>query len=282
MNVNRTVSNEDGQALVELAFVLVFTLMVGYGFYEVGALIHNLSVMQKSIDTVADYATKGASIEKLREEMIESSENLLSTAFIQQDIGEKGIIIEIWNPHTGQKLGAYSENGLNYREQCSQTLAPRSRHVTPYIFWARGYEFRLGVRYTVGIFIPFLGNLITVRTMSSTRTMRSQNDLDRDGLVDSREANYVNWRMNQPGGPGDDWTHPRHRDSNPNYDSDAGVDIDGDGNSISSDTAPYDYNNNGTGDMFEPASASAGVMTNLLYYNPLVGPDGWDPDFPCS
>lgn len=269
-------SGEDGQALVELMFVVILSFLIGIGIYEVGALVHNLSIMNKALSSASNYASRGAPYSKIKETVVVESNNLIGGAFLEQTLGQDfGVIVEVWNPETNTKLGAYTEGPYTYRKQCSGSLPPNEEYVTPYLFWANGYEIRVGVEYKIGIYVPFIYSIVTSPTLSSSQRINAQNDLDRDGMVDYREAGYVDWAMDQKSSylliSDTQWTHPVHRDETATLDSRGGNnDIDGDGNPVSGDTFPFDRDNDGVQDKFDKAEPSA--MENRMTMNPLIGP----------
>lgn len=246
-----------GQALVEMLVIMLISIMIGVGIYEAGAFFHNISVMNAAVETGATYASRGAPFDAIQRGIEEETINLLSGAFLSQYIPEKGVVIEVWNPTTGNKIAPTAQ---------SQELPPGRQHVAEYMFWAQGYEARVGVIYRIGIYLPFLREIVVEQTIVSTRTIQASNDVDRDGMVDSQEASYVGWRRSMDGLPV--WKHPLHRDQSDTLDTEQDVDIDGDGLSGTSDTFPYDFNNNGTEDKFDEEQ-------NDLQYNPVVGPGGW-------
>lgn len=276
-------TDEEGQALVELMLIVLVTVMVGFGIYEAGALLHNISVMNKAMNSASNYAARGATYERIQEQVSEEAENLLSGAFLAQTVtSDPGLVLEVWNPETGTKLGTHTGSGHTYRSQCPESFAPGRQGVTPYIFWAQGYELRVGVRYEIGFYVPFLAPVTIDTVVSGSTRIAAQNDLDRDGLVDSREAEYVDWAMtkkaNASGMISDtQWKHPVHRDEYDTLDSNHGptLDIDDDGVPWPNDDQLYDRDNDGTEDKFDKAEASD--RDNHLTMNPLVGP-GVRPD----
>jgi hypothetical protein len=273
---NNRYSNSDGQALVELMLVVVLSFILGIGFYEVGALVHNISVMNKGLSSAANYASRGAPYSKIKEVMLTESKNLLGGAFLEQEVSDDfGLILEVWNPETDSKLGTYTEGNYTYRPTCSKRLPPEKKYVTPYIFWANGYEIRVGVEYDIGIYIPFLGVMSISPTLTSAKRITAQNDIDRDGMVDSREATYVDWALDKKSSllliSDTQWRHPVHRDETATLDSKSmNNDLDGDGFSVSGDTYPFDRNNDGVQDKFDKAEATN--RDNMMTMNPLVGP----------
>lgn len=263
---------EDGQALVELLAVIVICFMLAVGIYEAGAVFHNVAVVNKALSSAAGYAAQGAPYPVIQNFVVEEAENLLSGAFLTQRVSPKGLILEVWNPRTNTKLGAHSTSGMTYRDQCELVFPPGRDTVTPYLFWTQGFTVRVGIEYQVGIYLPFLGPITLDTVLAQTKVIQTHNDSDRDGLADEREAEYVQWGLLQDGDT--TWKHPRHRDQVEFYDSDNNVDVDGDGVDLEPDPEPYDFDNNGIEDRFDKSD-------NLLRYNPLIGPDGWLPAFPC-
>ncbi|MFP4686476.1 MAG: TadE/TadG family type IV pilus assembly protein [bacterium] len=245
-----------GQALVEMLLIVIVCLMIGIGIYEGGALMHNISVMNAAVDHAATYVAWGAPLHRVERALVDETVNLLASGFLYQEFGSEGLIIEIWEPRSRQKLAS---------TQMTEDLSPGREKIAEYMFWAQGYEARVGIRYGVGIYIPFLGSFtIPLTTISSSRVIQAPNDIDRDGMVDHYEAEYVGWAMDESGDGV--WKHPVHRDGLGEFD-DSSVDIDGDG-IAQADTDPYDFNNDGVEDKFDPDN-------NLMLYNPVVGPDGF-------
>ncbi|MGM0380494.1 MAG: TadE/TadG family type IV pilus assembly protein [bacterium] len=250
-------AEENGQALVEMVVIVIISLMIGIGIYEAGVFLHNVSVLNAAVDHAATYASRGAPVEKIEAALIREGRNLLVGAFSQQEFDPEGIIIQVWNPATGEKLAP---------TQNSEYFLPRRKRVAEYMFWAEGYEIRVGLNYKAGIYIPFAGPVtIPFTTVTSARTIQAANDIDRDGMVDHYEAQYVAHVLKEV----EDmkWKHPVHRDETGEIDS-RDVDIDGDGTVSSSDDYPYDFNNDGREDKYSPGD-------NRLNYNPVVGPSGW-------
>jgi len=254
---SRRCEGEAGQALVEMLIIMLVCIMMGVGIYEAGAFFHNVSVINAAVETGATYASRGAPYGRIQRAVERETLNLLSGAFLSQFIPERGIIVEIWNPRTNEVLAPTTE---------SDRFPPKREFVAEYLFWAQGYEARVGVNYRIGIYIPFLRAIVVEQTIASTRTIQVTNDLDRDGMVDSREASYLDWRRAVDGLSA--WQHPMHRDHGDTLDTDADVDIDGDGFMTDSDTYPYDFDNDGMEDKFDAGN-------NDLSYNPVVGPGGW-------
>jgi hypothetical protein len=116
-----------------------------------------------------------------------------------------------------------------------------------------------------------MGPLTVDGLVWGSQRISAENDLDRDGLRDQYEVEYVQWAMAEEGAGR--WKHPVHRDETGDFTSDPDADHDGDG--VSGDSLPYDYDNDSLEDKMD-------VEDNLLDYNPLVGPLGWHPDVPCS
>lgn len=271
--MNATVTEDDGQALVELLFVIIICFILAVGIYEIGALFHNVTVVNKALSSAAGYAAEGARYPRIQQVMVEETENLLSGAFLAQRVSPKGLILEIWNPRTNTKLGASSAGSATYRDQCEEKLIPRRETVTPYLFWARGYSIRVGIEYGIGVYVPFLGPITVDTVLAQSKVVQNQNDTDRDGLSDEWEAEYVDWALDEDGDT--EWGHPKHRDGVGFLDSDNNVDVDGDGVEENADPEPYDFNDNQVEDKFDKSN-------NLLEYNPLMGPRGWHANFSCS
>lgn len=265
-------SGDDGQALVELLAVIVICFILAIGIYEIGALFHNVSVVNKALSSAASYAAEGAPYPALQAVVVEEAENLLAGAFLMQRVSPRGLILEVWNPRTGTKLGASTSGSFDYRDQCETVFGPRRKTVTPYLFWARGYTLRVGVEYEVGVYIPLLGPMTIDTVLAQSKVIQSQNDTDRDGLNDEREVEYVHWALDQDGDT--EWKHPRHRDDAGFFDTENNVDVDGDGADLETDTEPYDFDNDGVEDKVDQ-------LDNRMRYNPLLGPDGWHPAFSC-
>lgn len=264
--MNQSVRSDSGQALVELLFVILFCFILGVGIFEAGVLINNLSIMNTAMDTTAKYAAAGASYDKLQEIVLRESSNLLSGASLVQDISDEGLVVMVWHPEKDVLLGA-SGSG---RSQCRTTFLPEHESSTPYLLWAEGYEIRVGAKYAVGFKLPFLGPITVDTVVWGSQLIDSENDLDRDGLRDQYEAEYVQWALAEKGAGA--WTHPVHRDGTGEFTTNPSTDVDGDG--VSNDGQPYDFDNDGVEDKFDNGD-------NLLTYNPLVGPDGWHSDVPC-
>lgn len=274
--------DESGQALVELMLVVLVSMMIGFAIYEAGTLIHNVSVMNKAVNSASNFAARGASYERIQEQVSAEAENLLSGAFLAQTVSsEPGLVLEVWNPETEMKLGTSTNSEHSYRRQCAESLPPERRGVTPYLFWAQGYELHVGVRYEIGFYVPFLAPITVDIVIADSSRIATQNDLDRDGLVDSREVEYVQWALSEKAdaaGMASDtqWTHPVHRDETAVLDSSGpDVDIDGDGDTMGVDPQPYDHDNDNLEDKFDKAEPTD--RDNRLTMNPLMGP-GVQPD----
>jgi hypothetical protein len=251
--------------------------ILGYGIYEVGALFHNLSVMNKAVSSSANYATRGASYSKVQNQLIQESENLIGGVFLEQTItSDPGVVLEVWNPETNTKLGASTKGNHTYRPQCSESFPPHENGVTPYLFWAQGYVLKVGVNYKIGVYIPFIGLLSVDTTIADAKRIVTSNDIDRDGMVDTHEAEYVDWAMTKKAKAGvssdTKWVNPVHRDEISRFDTaeDPSLDIDGDSIPQVNDTAPYDANNNNVEDRFDKAEKND--RNNHLTMNPLIGP----------
>jgi len=250
-------NNQGGQAMVEMILVVIISLMIGIGIYEAGAFLHNVSVLSAAVEHAATYASYGAPVEKVEEALIREGRNLLAGAFSHQKFDPQGIIIEVWNPVTREKIAPteYSEEFRPYRSRIAE-----------YMFWAAGYEIRVGLNYRAGVYIPFAGPLtIPFTTIVSARTIQAANDIDRDGMVDHYEVEYIAQALAIEGDT--TWKHPVHRDKTGKIDG-PDVDIDGDGMIAAEDEYPYDFKNDGIEDKFAPGE-------NRLDYNPVIGPRGW-------
>lgn len=261
--MNPTLRSESGQALVELLFVILFCFILGVGIFEAGVLINNLSIMNTAMDTTAKYAAAGAPYDKLQDVVLRESTNLLSGASLVQDISDEGLVVTIWHPEKGVLLGSG-------RSQCKTIFIPNHKSATPYLFWAEGYEIRVGAQYAVGFKLPFLGPITVDTVVWGSQLVDAENDLDRDGLRDQYETEYVQWAMAEENAGA--WLHPVHRDGTGAFTTNPSTDVDGDG--VSNDDLPYDFDNDGVEDKLDNGD-------NLLSYNPLVGPDGWHPDVSC-
>lgn len=248
---------ESGQAIVEMVVIVIFTLMIGIGIYETGVFLHNVSVLNAAVDHAATYASRGAPVQKIEAALIREAENLLIGAFSAQKFDTGGIIIEVWNPRTGNKIAPTKH---------SEKFIPGRSRVAEYMFWAEGYEIRVGLNYRAGIYIPFAGPVTTPFTViTSARVIQAVNDIDRDGMADQYEPEYVAHALTLAGDT--DWQNPVHRDGIGKLDG-SDVDIDGDGTIASTDGLPYNFTNGGFEDKFSPGN-------NKLNYNPVIGPSGW-------
>jgi len=277
INQARSPGSERGQALVELLLAIIVCSILAVGIYETGALFHNVSIMNQAISSATHYAAQGADVQTIEEAVVDEAENLFSGAFLRQNIAsDTGLVIKVKNPETDQQLGEDDDGGHTFRPQCTESLPPEEPRVSPYLFWAQGYEIQLGIRYRIGIYIPFLQALSVDMVLSDSKRITAQNDLDRDGLVDDREAEYVDWAMEEKANvtgllSDTTWTHPVHRDETATLDTSGDdIDIDGDGDTLAADTQPYDRDNDGIEDQYDKAERSDRV--NLLTMNPLVGP----------
>ncbi len=235
-----------GQALVELVAIIIICLLMAFGIFELGAYLHNISVLHRSTDNASLYASYGAPIERIKEVFELESANLLSTPFLYQQLDLDQLFVEIWNPYSGEKIAPLDSTDFPFDKP---RLEPAIEGVASYLFWAQGYEIRVGLAYRVGIYIPFLGPLALSRPIGSTRVIQTSNDLDRDGLVDAWEPGYLLYYLDQTGDT--EWIHPSHLDYTGQFDADINVD--------------YDYNNSGIENKFDAGN-------NLLYQNPAVGP----------
>ena len=268
--MNEFNQSESGQALVELLFVILFCFVLGIGIFESGVLINNISIMNTAMDTTAKYAAAGAPYEKLQDVVIRESNNLLAGASLVQEISEEGLVVQVWHPEYDVKLGSYSGGGTSARPQCNQTLTPENSSTTPYLFWTEGYEIRVGVRYGIGFKLPFMEPITVESLVWGSKLIDAENDLDRDGLRDQYEVEYVQWAM--AADSAGSWRHPIHRDGTGEFTTNPSTDVDGDG--VSNDSLPFDYDNDEREDKLDKED-------NLLEYNPLVGPDGWHSAIPC-
>ncbi len=249
--------SENGQALVEMVVIVVLALMIGIGIYETGVFLHNVSVLNAAVDHAATYASWGAPVEKIEAALVREGRNLLVGAFSRQEFDPDGIIIEVWNPVAGEKIAP---------TEFSEEFMPNRSRVAEYMFWAEGYRIKVGLNYRAGIYIPFAGPVtIPFTTIVSSRTIQASNDIDRDGMVDHYEAEYIAHALALEGDT--IWKHPVHRDKTGKLDG-PDVDIDGDGTIAAEDDYPYDFTNDGTEDKFAPGQ-------NRLDYNPVIGPRGW-------
>jgi len=262
---------ESGQALVELLLVILISLMIGIAIYETGALLHNLSVLDEAAHTAVVYASHGADYDTLRDAVNREAVNLMAGGFLEQTVPRGGLIVEVWNPHYDRVLG---HGGSPSRSQCHEAFSPGRSNVAPYMFWARGYEIRVGLIYRIGFYIPFLKPITTQTVISESAIIQASNDLDRDGMNDHWEVAYVEGAMRAPVTSDTPWKHPQHRDgADTYYDVSRGVDIDGDGMPIADDDRPYDRDNNNVEDQFERDPGDGSV--NKMEFSPLMGPAGW-------
>ncbi|MFB6346786.1 MAG: hypothetical protein ABEK50_13660 [bacterium] len=220
---NSSNPEEGGQALVELMAVIIILTFMAVGIYETGALIHNISVMNTGMETAATLAAHGAPFEVVRNQIYDEADNLLAGAFLEQRIVEdeqKGsnIYVEIWNPRTNEPLvTSYTPH--------QETFSPQINNVAPYMFWTEGYQVRIGVLYEIGIYVPFIRSFTLDFSIVGTRIIQVSNDVDRDGMVDSMEVEYLGWWLDNQGKT---WSHPVHRDKSDTLDSNVDADIDGD------------------------------------------------------
>jgi len=155
-NIKSYPEPERGQALVELMVVILISLMVGIGIYEAGAFFHNVSVINRAVETGASYASYGADFETVRDVIHRETLNLISGAFLSQFIPEQGVIVEVWNPISGNKLAPSSH---------ADEFPPNRRTVAEYMFRAQGYEIRVGVIYRIGITVPLVRNIVVEQTI---------------------------------------------------------------------------------------------------------------------
>ncbi len=243
---NLIVGQQSGQAIVELAVVIFVCLAMAFGIFEIGVYIHNISVLNRAADSASLYASYGAPIENIEEVFVSESSNLLYSAFIYQELDTAQLFVDIYNPYTGDKIAPLETTDFPFDQP---RLEPARELIAPYLFWAQGYEIEIGLNYLVGFQIPFLRALTASRPIVSRRVIQTANDLDRDGLVDSWEAGYLLWFLDQTGDT--EWVHPSHLDYTGEVDSVIQPD--------------YDHSGSGIENKFDPGN-------NLLYQNPAIGP----------
>ncbi len=254
-------NSEAGQAIVELMLVVLLCLMIGIGIYETGAFLHNISVINQAVNNAAIYASWGAPISKIKATLVRETDNLLAGAFLAQKVSKQGVIVEVRNPKTDQMIAPLPGMAFPFADHTE--LSPGKKNVAEYIFWAQRYEIRVGIVYRIGIYIPFLGPITATNPIVGSHTIQAPNDMDRDGLADSREAEYVLYYLDQTSDT--PWVHPMHRDGTGQLDTAGNADPDGDGTSLGNDNFPYDFDNDGVEDKFDHGD-------NRLNQNPVVGP----------
>ncbi|MFB6354998.1 MAG: TadE/TadG family type IV pilus assembly protein [bacterium] len=231
--------SESGQAMIELLGIMFICIMIGVGIYEAGSFFHNVSVMNHAMENAATYAAQGAPMDEIKEMVEREGANLMAGALLQQTIlmedtdsdTASSIIVEIVNPRTNKTLThGYRDYEDIHGPFDGEDYSPNRENIAPYVFWAQGYEVRVGVYYRIGIYVPFVKSFVVEQPIVGSRIIQASNDVDRDGLVDSQEIELFGEEMDQDGQA---WDHPKHRnDDSPSEhdvldsDSTARIDMD--------------------------------------------------------
>lgn len=222
-------SSEEGQAFVELMAVIMICTIMGFGIYEAGVLFHNVNVMNNVMELGASHAARGAPWPEVQQVIYDEGTNLMDGAFLEYKLPDapgntSNIIVEIWNPRTDEPLVTeYTPNASKFE--------PRRERIVPYMFWAQGYEIRVGTHLEIGIYVPFIRAFTLSTEIVGSRTIQASNDSDRDGMFDQYESEYGDWYAEEGFGlhdDGDRWKHPVHRDGYGVVDSDSTANVDGD------------------------------------------------------
>lgn len=226
------------QALIELVGVILVMLMLGFGSMEGGIIYYNILTLNQAIENAAFIAAGGAEDNQIKELIYNESYNIITTPWIQHKLDNRGVIIEVWldeNTPIAPTASLWNQ------------LQPKSKYRAEYLFRAYGYIIKVGVIYTIGIYIPFIDNVSVKVPIVGSYRIYAPNDLDRDGMSDIYEEEYFRGVLGSS-----NWAPFSHLNNNSMADK-YNDDKDGDGilDSDGTDTLVYDFDNDGIDDKYD-------------------------------
>jgi hypothetical protein len=172
-----------GQAMVELAFMIIILVALVLAIFELTVMYYNNSVLTNAVHQATWAAANGAQDDIIREVLVGKMQELLITGYVQHGIRINGI--EVHN----RECVDYSIVAPYPRDY--EYFTPRATEDAAYMYRAEGYHIRLSLDYTIGFSIPFIGHAQTLSVpIVQEARITTRNDLDRDGLVDTYEQEY--------------------------------------------------------------------------------------------
>ncbi|HNW92820.1 MAG TPA: pilus assembly protein [bacterium] len=243
-----------GQAMVELAFMILILVALVLGIFEITVLYYNTSVITNAMHQASWAAVNGADDIIIRETLFAKMQELLVTVYVSHRVSEPTIRVYNRFERDHAILSPFLNDAAYY--------SPRREQVAGYAFRSEGYQLELAVDYEVGFSIPFIGYIHAISIpLVEEACILARNDLDHDGLTDVMEQEYYvgiynhSFSLSAPKA----WVPYSHLDNNRcdmMYDDD-----DGDGIADATDSVTtagvwqmfsrYDSNNDGTEDKYD-------------------------------
>ena len=172
-----------GQAMVELAFMIVLLVSLVLGIFEFTVMYYNTSVATNAIHQASWAAANGAEDRVINNILFTKLKEALVTAYIVHHFTDP--TIKVYNRFNRDypDVAPYSNDHLYF--------TPHDPGRAGYVFRAEGYHVNVAMDYRVGFSFPFLGYIqtMTIPIVEETRIL-AHNDLDRDGMVDCYEQEF--------------------------------------------------------------------------------------------
>lgn len=262
---------EQGQALVELAFVILLFLFVAMMGFETGVVFHNINVVSNALKQGAWVASRGAQDEMIMQVVSDCDSFMMKSAWF--DHRTENFSIEVYgHDTTGQEFQIAPT-------QWDAFLSPNSTTRAAYVWRAKDMNIRIGLRYVCGYVAPFMSADPMFRIslpLVASMPIAARNDEDRDGLADLYERELF-LGLRTAVAPDNVWMGYNHTDTgiyDPatasdrfNYD----VDRDDIPDSAEAGHSRYDYDNDGFLDAFDRGSGNNALRHPVIGGEPLTG-----------
>lgn len=172
-----------GQAMVELAFMIVLLVSMVLAIFEFTVMYYNTSVVTNAVHQASWAASNGAEDRYINNIIYTKLQETLVTAYIVHSFSDPAIKVYNRFCRDYPDVAPYSNDHLYY--------SPQDPQVAGYVFRAEGYHVNITIDYKVGFSFPFIGYIqtLTIPIVEETRIL-AHNDADHDGMVDCYEQEY--------------------------------------------------------------------------------------------
>lgn len=175
-----------GQALIELAFMIVILITIVLAIFEITVIYYNNLVVTNAVHQASWAAANGAQDEEIRNILYSKLKEMIATGYMLHDFSP--VTIKVYNRENPD----YPDVAPGPEWTCDELVySPMKEGEAGYAFRAEGYHLQLALNYRIGISLPFIdfSDVIEFPIVEEERIM-SRNDLDRDGLVDAYEQEW--------------------------------------------------------------------------------------------
>lgn len=175
-----------GQALIELAFMIVILITIVLAIFEITVIYYNNLVVTNAIHQATWAAANGAQDTEIKTTIYNKLKEMLVTGYMLHDFSEPRI--RVYNRENPD----YPDVAPGPDWTCDELVySPQKAGSAAYAFRTEGYQIQVTMDYRIGVSLPFISysNVVEFPIIEEERIM-AQNDLDRDGLVDAYEQEW--------------------------------------------------------------------------------------------